>query len=147
MAFFIFIICMFCGILSGTVYDVFYVARAVCCGIDKQRYTVKDKIFIIISDLLYCITFAVGFIFTAVMFDFENLRFYMLLGCVLGAIVYLKSIHLIVAFFVKKVYNAYSIHKEKKVGRTKEKPSGGSRHGKRYHINGNSRRGNNLSAG
>ena len=78
---------MLCGIISGVVYDVLYIARAVLCGVDKSAYTVKDKIFIIAADVLYCLVFAAGFIFTSVMFDFEGFRLYMLIGCVLGALI------------------------------------------------------------
>ena len=105
MQIFIFLVCLFCGVLSGVVYDVLYIARSVLCGINKSVYTVKDRIFTVICDLLYCLVFAAGFIFVSVMFNFENLRLYMLLGCVLGALIYLKSFHIIVAFFVRKVYN------------------------------------------
>ncbi|MBD5584947.1 MAG: hypothetical protein HDQ88_07690, partial [Clostridia bacterium] len=120
MQFFVFMACMFCGILSGLVYDTLYIARCVLCGIDKQNYTVKDKIFIISADIIYCLAFSAGFVFVSVMFDFEALRLYMLLGCVLGALIYIKSFHLIVAFFVKKVYNIITKDKEKHGGRTKE---------------------------
>lgn len=102
MQFFIFLTCLFCGVISGTVYDVLYIARCVVCGVEKSEYTAKDKIFIIISDILYCLIFAAGFIFVSVMFDFTALRLYMLLGCVLGALIYLKSFHTIVAFLIKK---------------------------------------------
>ena len=33
------------GVLSGIVYDVLYVARCAVCGIHKQAYTVKDRVF------------------------------------------------------------------------------------------------------
>ena len=117
MQIFIFIICMFCGILSGIVYDVLYVARCFVCGIDKAAYTAKDKIFLIAADLLYCLVFAAGFIFVSVMFGFSALRLYMLLGCFAGAFVYLKSFHVIVAFCVKKVYNKFTNFKEQRVER------------------------------
>ena len=131
MQFFIFMTCMLCGILSGVVYDVLYIARTVLCGVDKSVYTVKDKIFIIAADLLYCLVFAAGFIFTSVMFDFEELRLYMLIGCVLGALIYLKSFHLIVAFFCKKVYNSFTNWKEKNGGRTKAYSNGCGDNGQR----------------
>ena len=86
MAFFIFMVCLLCGILSGVVYDVLYIARCVLCGVDKQSYTVKDKIFIIAADILYCAVFAAGFIFISVMFDFYEIRAYMLIGCLLGCL-------------------------------------------------------------
>ncbi len=147
MRFFIFMICIFCGVVSGVLYDVLYVARACLCGIDKKSYTVKDRIFIVAADVLYCLTFAAGFIFTSVMFDFEGLRLYMLLGCALGAILYLKSFHVIVAFFVRKVYNKFSIIRENKRGRAKEKPRRGRNHGKRNNSGRHSRRRTRVSAG
>lgn len=119
MQIYIFIICLFCGVISGVVYDVLYVARCSLCGIDKSAYTVKDKIFLIICDLLYCLVFAAGFIFVSVVFDFENLRAYMLIGCAIGAIIYLKSFHIIVAICVRKVYNIITNRKEQKVDRRK----------------------------
>lgn len=114
MQVYIFIICLFCGVVSGVVYDILYIARCSLCGIDKSAYTVKDKIFLIICDLLYCLVFAAGFIFVSVIFGFENLRAYMLIGCMIGAIIYLKSFHIIVAFFVRKVYNIIIAKKEQK---------------------------------
>lgn len=123
MQIFIFIICLFCGIMSGIVYDVLYVARVILCGAEKSVYTVKDRIFIVAADILYCLVFAVGFIFTSVMFDFYTIRVYMLIGCALGALIYLKSFHVIIAFLIKKAYNkckgAKKRTKEKKVERRK----------------------------
>lgn len=119
MQIYIFIICLFCGVISGVVYDILYVVRCALSGIDKSAYTLKDKIFLIVCDLLYCLTFAAGFIFVSVMFDFENLRAYMLIACVIGASIYLKSFHIIVAFLVKRVYNVITNKKESKVDRRK----------------------------
>ncbi len=111
MQIFIFITCCVCGILSGIVYDVLYIARCCVCGIHKQAYTVKDKIFTAVCDVVYCLIFAAAFVFVSVMFEFEGLRLYMFIGCVLGALLYLKSFHIIVAFSVKKVYNRVTIKK------------------------------------
>ena len=138
-------ICLFCGIVSGVVYDVLYIARAVLCGVDKSAYTVKDKIFIIAADILYCLVFAAGFIFTSVMFDFEGLRLYMLIGCVLGALIYLKSFHLIVAFFCKKVYNNFTKRKEKSGGRTKAYSNGSGDNVQRDSVDSDFDRRDNLS--
>ena len=97
--------------LSGIVYDLLYIARCAVCGIESRAYTVKDKIFTIACDIVYTLAFAGMFIFTSVMFDFYELRLFMILGCVLGAILYLKSFHVFVAFLVKKVYNKVTIKK------------------------------------
>lgn len=96
---------MLCGVASGTVYDLLYVARVFVCGINKSKYTVKDKIFTCICDILYFIVLAAAFVFVSVCFGFYSLRLYMIAGCALGVIIYLKSLHIIIAFLIKKVYN------------------------------------------
>lgn len=113
MQIFIFITCLFTGIVSGVVYDVLYIARCVLCGPYMAAYTVKDKIFLVVCDLVYCAVLAAGFIFMSVMFGFGSFRLYMFIGCILGALVYLKSFHIIVAFFAKRVYNKIKTTKEK----------------------------------
>lgn len=110
---------MLCGIISGVIYDILYVARTAVCGIHTRAYTVKDKIFIIICDIVYCLIFAAGFIFTSVMFDFYEIRLYMFAGCLIGALLYLKSFHIIVAFLINKVYNEFTIRKTRR-RRTKD---------------------------
>lgn len=125
MQIFIFITCACCGIISGIVYDILYVARCAVCGVEKRAYTVKDRIFTIACDILYCLIFAAMFIFTSVMFDFYELRLFMLAGCLLGAFLYLKSFHVFVAFSVKKVYNKITFKRKDKVkknGRRKTQP-------------------------
>lgn len=111
MRFFIFLTCVSCGIASGAVYDILYVARCAVCGVHMRAYTVKDKIFTAVCDVIYFVVFAVGFVFVSVMFGFDSLRLYMLLGCGLGAILYLKSFHLFVAFFANKIYNKIILKK------------------------------------
>lgn len=151
MAFFVFMICLFSGVISGVVYDVLFIARCILCGTDRDNYTVKDKIFIAAEDILYCLVFAAGFIFLSVTFGFESFRPYMFIGCVLGALMYLKSFHVIVAFFVNKVYNSIAVKlnkrpaKEKKSGRAKAQPHGGGNHHKRNTSGGNSRNSRRLS--
>ncbi len=111
MDIFYFITCTCCGILSGIVYDVLYIARCIVCGVHKSSYSLKDRIFTIVCDLVYCLFFAAAFVFVSVLFGFSNLRLFMILGCVLGAILYLKSFHLFVAFFVNKLYNKIKLSK------------------------------------
>ena len=108
---FYFITCTCCGIVSGIVYDILYIARCIVCGVNKQNYSVKDRIFTIACDIIYCLFFAASYVFISVIFGFGNLRVFMILGCVLGAILYLKSFHLFVAFFVNKLYNRLKIKK------------------------------------
>lgn len=108
-------ICVFTGVLSGIIYDVLYIARCALCGVNKSAYTLKDKIFFIICDLIYCLVFAAGFVFISVLFDLGEVRLFMLIGCALGALIYLKSFHFFVAFFVNKVYNTITAKRSKKV--------------------------------
>jgi hypothetical protein len=105
MQVFIFLISCLCGVLSGVVYDVFYIARQFVCGVNVAVYTIKDKIFIAVCDILYFIIFAVMFVFTSILFDFYQIRLYMLVGAAFGALLYLKSIHLFLAFLIQRVYN------------------------------------------
>ena len=104
MEFFIFMTCMLTGVASGIVYDALYIARIFVCGTGR-KYGVKDRIFVAACDLIYFAVFAALFIFVSVLFEFYALRLYMLVGCALGAIIYLKSVHILIAFSVKKVYN------------------------------------------
>ncbi|MBE7088937.1 MAG: hypothetical protein E7370_05445 [Clostridiales bacterium] len=105
MYFFIFLICLSLGIVSGVFYDFLYVIRAIVCGVNKNSYTLKDKIFIAFCDVLYFVALAISFIFLSLVFNFYTLRFYMILGCAIGALLYFKSFHLCIAFFIKMVYN------------------------------------------
>ena len=109
---FYFITCACLGIASGIVYDVLYIARCAVCGVHKQCYSVKDKIFTIVCDILYFLFFAALYVFISVIFGFDNLRLFMIAGCALGAILYLKSFHLFVAFFVNKLYNSIRLRKQ-----------------------------------
>ena len=68
MSVFIFITCATCGVLSGIVYDVLYVARCLVCGVHPRAYTAKDRVFLIACDIVYCAVFAAGYVFTSVMF-------------------------------------------------------------------------------
>ena len=105
MQVFIFLTCVLLGVGSGVLYDILFIARAFVCGVNKSVYTVKDKIFTCICDIIYFLAFAVAFVFISVCFEFYSVRLYMLAGCALGAIIYMKSLHLIIAFLIKKVYN------------------------------------------
>jgi hypothetical protein len=111
---------VFCGIVSGAFYDVLYIARCAVCGVNKSVYTIKDKIFIFFCDLFYFVIFALGFIFMSNVFDFFEFRLFMLLACGVGAILYLKSLHILVAFFVNKVYNDITKRNKSKVKPSKE---------------------------
>lgn len=113
MQIFIFLTCMCCGIASGVLYDILYIVRSFVCGVNFFAYTVKDKIFTAVCDLLYFAALAGAYVFLAVLFGFGAVRLYMLCAVAVGVLLYLKSFHIIVAFFVRKVYNRITIKKEK----------------------------------
>lgn len=113
MQVFIFLVCTLCGAASGIVYDVFYVARVIVCGAESAAYTLKDKIFTAVCDILYFAVLTAMFLFCSYLFDFYELRLYMLAATALGAIIYLKSLHIILAICVKKAYNKFKINKNR----------------------------------
>ncbi len=115
--FYIFLVCVMLGVSGGILYDAFSPIRSVF-----RRQWVR-----IACDFLFCVVFGAYYLFCSVALGFPSLRFYNLLGCILGIVLYLKSFHKIVAFFAKKVYNRikslqgkYSAWmKTKKAGKTR----------------------------
>ncbi len=103
---FILLICVLCGAASGIVYDILFVARSIVCGVDRRKFTLKDKIFTFICDLIYFVVFAALFTYVCICFEIYTLRLYMLIGAAVGVLIYLKSFHIIIAFLIKKVYNS-----------------------------------------
>lgn len=93
--FFTFLVCFLCGVGGGLIYDFFFLVRSVL----RMRWVR------IVSDVAFCIVFAGLYLFVSVMMGLGALRFYTALGCLSGLILYLKSLHKIVAFFAEKVYN------------------------------------------
>ena len=93
--FFIFIICMLTGIVSGLLYDFFYVIKRLF----------RSKIVTAALNATFFTAFSVLYVFVAVMFEFPSSRGYMFIGCMLGLLAYVKSFHIIVAFLIEKVYN------------------------------------------
>lgn len=93
------------GTVSGVVYDVLYVMRCIVCGINVGAYTVKDKLFTFVCDVIFALSFAIIYIYACVCFDLYVFRLYTLVGAVVGFYIYLKSLHLCIAFLTKKVYN------------------------------------------
>ena len=93
--FYIFLVCVTCGIASGVFYDVMY-----CAVLPFKKQWVK-----ITGEILFSVLFTVFYLFVSLLFGFPAFRIYMFLGCAAGFYLYLKSFHKIVAFFANKVYN------------------------------------------
>lgn len=86
---------MLCGACSGVVYDFLYIVKQFVSG-KKVNFSL---------DILFFIAFAGIYVFISVMFSLPSFRFYMFIGCLSGLLLYLKSLHRMLAFFVKRLYN------------------------------------------
>ena len=93
--FYIFLICILIGAAGGLLYDAVALLRA--------PFSARPVRWI--SDGLFCILFAAVFLLVSVALELPSVRFYMFLGLLAGFALYLKSLHKIVAFFAKKIYN------------------------------------------
>lgn len=99
----IFLICLACGVISGVVYDVLYIVRRTFRG-EKVR-SVRYAAVTAVCDVLYAAALTLTFVFCSVCFSFPDVRLYMIAACVLGAALYIKSFHIMVAFLINKLYN------------------------------------------
>ena len=111
MQFFIFLICLCCGIISGVFYDVLYVARSLIFLRASRRPAAKT-VAAAVCDMLTFAFLAALYVFASVLFDFPNARFYMFLACFCGILLYIKSFHIIVAFLINKLYNRCTAENE-----------------------------------
>lgn len=101
MAVRIFLTCVLAGVAAGAVYDVLYAVRVFVGGGKGLR----GRIVLVACDLAFFAIYAALYVLLSVWLNFDGLRLYMLLGCALGTIIYIKSLHVFIAFFVKKGYN------------------------------------------
>jgi len=92
---FIFLVCIYSGLISGVIYDVLYLVKLVAGG--KWTNIILDIVFFIIFSLIY--------IFVSFIFHFPVFRLYMFLGTQLGLFMYIKSFHILIANGAKKIYN------------------------------------------
>lgn len=92
---YVFFCCVLSGVVSGVVYDILYLVKQFA----------KGKAVAVSLDALFFIVFAGIYIFISVMFALPSFRPYMFFGCLAGLLLYLKSMHRILAFFVKTLYN------------------------------------------
>lgn len=104
-----FLVCIYAGLLSGIIYDIFYAIKQFCGG----------KKFDIILDIVFFVVFALIYIFVSFIFEFPVFRLYMFLSAQLGLLMYIKSFHILFANAVKKIYNKLKRIREKKHGRRK----------------------------
>lgn len=96
----VFALCVFVGFVGGGIYEIFSLFRSVL-GCTKG----KKKAVGVAIDIVYFFVFAVVCTVFAYAFRFPSFRPYFWLGYLLGGILYLKTLHQIVAFFKKICYN------------------------------------------
>ena len=101
-----FLVCILFGVAGGALYEVF-----ACIYRPFKHRAVR-----IAADLLFSAVFSVAFVAASVWLGFPAFRFYMLLGCLAGFFLYQKSLHKIVAFFARMLYNGIEhLRKDKKL--------------------------------
>ena len=88
------------GLLGGLAYEPFSWARLLI-GCEKG----KNKVLGIVLDILFFILFACGCIAGSFLWKFPSFRAYTWLGYAVGAIIYLKTLHRILAIPKKMCYN------------------------------------------
>ena len=71
------------------------------------NYIFKNAALRFISDILCGILTAISLIFMTTVFHLPDFRFYMPICALAGLILYYRSFHRILAFWSKKLYNAY----------------------------------------
>ncbi len=112
----VFLICVFIGVLGGVIYDVFFLPRDLC----------RKKWLRFVCDFLFCLCFGAFYLFSAVCLGLPSIRFFHLLGLLLGLFLYLKSFHKIIAFLSGKLYNKTN----SRVRKRKPRHGRGSQRGK-----------------
>lgn len=93
--FYIFLGLIAYGAVSGVAYSVF----------STVKFMVKNKIFNIISDVLFFILFSIGYVCFSVYYGLPSLRLYMPLSALFGLLLYMKSCGIVLANTAKKLYN------------------------------------------
>ena len=114
----VFGICVGIGFVGGLLYEAFSFVRFLL-GCPRG----KNKWLGCALDIAFFLTFACVCVFSSYVFKFPDFRVYTWLGYALGGILYLKTLHEIVAFFENVCYNNITklIKKAKKREKTLSK--------------------------
>ena len=95
----VFAICMAAGFMMGILYEPFCLCKEIVCHKNKLRWV------LFCTDILFFVICSVVSVCTAFLFAFPSFRVYMWMGYALGGIIYLKSLHIILAFLKNVCYN------------------------------------------
>ena len=114
----IFCLCVAVGVIGGVLYEIFSLFRDLF-NCSKG----KNKCVGIVIDSLFGVCFAGLSITAAFWWRFPVFRVYMWIGYALGGIIYLKTLHRMVAFFKKVCYNMFNrlVKRAKKARKNSQK--------------------------
>ncbi len=110
--------CALIGFAAGVIYEAFSILRYLtgCKKGNKRKLTA-------FFDVCFFFCFAVFAVFCGTWFGFSEFRAFMAVGYGLGIIIYLKTLHRIVAFFEKVCYNRITkVIKIRKRNKERRKP-------------------------
>ena len=93
--FYVLLICVGIGFVSGSLFTLFLPIKNV----------LNNYVFSALIDVLIFILLCFGYSFCANFYSFPNFRFYMVLGVMLGIILYVESFNFILAKIGKIIYN------------------------------------------
>ena len=93
--FYVFVACVAFGGIAGVVFSI--------ASIFKLPF--KNKILLSIPDILSFIVVVFLYVFISDFSRFPTIRFYMPLGVLIGLYLYFKSFNIILAKWLKKIYN------------------------------------------
>ena len=96
--FYVFIACISFGGISGLMFS----------ATQTLKYYIKNKLIKVVLDVFVFIALAGGYVLYSHVLKFPNTRIYMLAGVFLGIVLYFKSFHIILAKYLKKLYNIVS---------------------------------------
>lgn len=94
------------GVLAGTVF----------CALAPIKKLLKRKIYQTIIDVIFFLSFSLGYVIFAFSYNFPSLRLYMPLGALSGLLLYVKSFGIILAKSAEKVYNRIKAKWQKRKG-------------------------------
>jgi hypothetical protein len=95
----VFIACMAIGFLGGILYEPFsFVRRLFRCDTKRKKLGIA-------VDTLFFTVFALLSVCLNYLLNFNDFRIFWWIGYILGGIIYLKSLHKIIAFFENVCYN------------------------------------------
>lgn len=115
--FVIFCLCLAVGFVGGLLYELFGFIRLLF-----KCNSGKNKVIGITLDISFFLSFAVICVLISYLFGFPDFRVYMTVGYALGGVIYLKTLHRMVAFLGKVCYNMLTkvIKKAKNSRKTRE---------------------------